>query len=127
MFINYSNHPSANWDENEKNAAKELTIDNKIIDIPFPNIAPYATETEIDKRAETEFQFIKELNADAAMVQGEFTLTVAVIAKLQQAGIPCYAGCSERTTVEEKQSDGSVKRISEFKFAQFRRYSNIKA
>ena len=114
-FINLSNHPSANWDEAQTQAALALT--ERIEDIAFPAVLPDADEKAIEALAETCMAHIPP-ETSHALVQGEFTLTVELVRRLQAGGITCLAATSTRN-VEEAEG----RRVSTFTFVRFRVYA----
>ncbi|HZZ80169.1 MAG TPA: TM1812 family CRISPR-associated protein [Gemmataceae bacterium] len=114
-FINLSNHPSANWGEAQTKAA--LAFADRIEDIAFPAVPPDADERAIEVLAETCMAQIPP-GTSHALVQGEFTLTVELVRRLQVRGITCLAATSTRN-VEE--ADG--RRVSTFTFVRFRAYA----
>ena len=125
MFINYSNHPSAGWMDDQKNAA---SIEyGSIVDVPFPAVPVGYTSDDIRQLAEAEVKGILDVlqestdSRNAVMCQGEFTLSYAVISRLQAAGIRVVSAVSERKTVEKIENGTSVK-TSVFRFAGFREY-----
>ena len=117
MFINLTNHPSDKWSAEQRDAAKEY---GEIVDIPFPDISPETGEDAIKDLAE---QYVEKIlsytdnNAIAVHVMGEMTFVHALVTRLKENGIRCVASTTERMVKEE---DG--KKISEFKFVQFREY-----
>lgn len=115
-FINFSNHPSACWSEEQRAAA--FLIGERIVDVPFPAVDPFASKEEIDEKGRIYAERIAAMRPAAVMCQGEFTLSCRVIHLLQEQGIRVLAACTERDVKEE---DG--KKISRFVFAQFREYS----
>ena len=116
MFINLTNHPSENWSEEQLKAAQEY---GEIVDISFPNIEPFFTSEDINELAETTMEGIKILDAHPVVhVMGEMTFTYAVVSRLKALGITCVASTTER--IVKMMPDG--KKISEFKFVQFREY-----
>ena len=119
MFINFSNHPSEQWDENQKRAAMKW---NEIVDIPFPAVEPDADETEIASVAEDMVDVVLSYKPDVVMCQGEFTLCFAVVKLLKERGILTVAACTERKVREIMDSDGSCKKESLFQFERFREY-----
>lgn len=119
IFINFSNHPSKNWGEKQIGKALEY---GEIVDIPFPAVDPSADLSEIERLAEQCVEKIMGYAPDAVMCQGEFSLSYSVISKLQSKGIYCLAACTDRDTVEELQSDGTMCKTSKFDFIQFREY-----
>ena len=52
MFINLSNHALQNWSLKQKEEAEKY---GELIDLPFPNISPYADSVEIDRLVEKYF------------------------------------------------------------------------
>ena len=65
---------------------------------------------------------ICELNPDAVLIQGEMSLTYALIHRLRQSGIHVLCAASERVCTTAAADDGSVIRKSIFKFVRFREY-----
>ncbi len=118
-FINYTNHPSANWSEAQRQAAQ---IYGEIMDMDFPEIEPQWDEEQVASLACQQAEEIIALKPAAVLVQGEFTFSYALISLLQQAGIRVLAACSQRCTesvINEKQE---TIRCSVFKFVRFRQY-----
>lgn len=119
MFINLSNHPSANWSAEQKNTAEKLY--GEIIDLPFPVVDPAGDEEYIDSLAEDYCRQVLELSRDRNVtvhLMGEMTLSFALVQRLQTEGITCVASTTERVTNETP--DGHKE--SFFKFIQFRKY-----
>lgn len=121
MFINFSNHPSGRWDEKQVKAA---TLYGEILDIQFPEVSPVANEDDIELLAKKCVNTIKKnLSKDSAvMVQGEFTLTYAIVRLLMQDGIKVVSACSERNVTEDTDIDGNIVRKVRFDFKRFREY-----
>lgn len=116
MFINLTNHPSSGWSEEQLKAAQQY---GEIVDISFPNIEPYFTSKEVNELADVVVEGIKELDEHPVVhVMGEMTFTYAVVSRLKALGITSVASTTERNTIMSP--DG--KKISEFKFVQFREY-----
>lgn len=114
-FLNLSNHPSAAWDEAQTKAA--LALAERIEDIAFPAVPPDADEKAIVALAE---ECVAKVPPETshALVQGEFTLTVELVCRLQARGITCLAATSKR----EVKEDGEGRRVSTFRFVRFRAY-----
>lgn len=119
IFINFSNHPSENWEDIQKKQALRY---GNILDVPFPNVEENLTEQEVKNLAEKYIEEILNRHPAAVMVQGEFTLTFYVVSKLLERGIKCFAACTKRLTEEEKMPDGSIVKKSRFHFEGFREY-----
>lgn len=115
MFINLSNHPSSEWSEEQLKAAKEY---GEVIDLSFPNIEPYFTSEDVNELADITAEGIVEIDDHAVVhIMGEMTYTYAVVSRLKAKGITCLASTTERNTFMM-----GGKKISEFKFVQFREY-----
>ena len=113
-LINITNHPSNNWNENQKSGYEE------VIDFRFPLIDPRASEEEIDKLSD---QFLNEVKKQytpsdtQVMVMGEFTFSFSLIKKLKNNGFSVVAATTERKAIEE---DGVKKSV--FEFVRWREY-----
>lgn len=118
-FINYTNHPSANWSEAQRQAAQ---LYGDIIDMDFPEIEPHWDEEQVASLACQQAEKIIAQKPVAVLVQGEFTFSYMLISLLLQADIKVLAACSQRCTesvINEKQE--TIRR-SIFKFVRFRQY-----
>lgn len=118
VFINLSNHPSASWSKEQTDAAKEY---GDILDIPFPQVAPDATEKDIEDISDALVDKILVYSRDnevTAHVMGEMGLTYSLVKRLKKNGIHCVCSTSYRI-VEDK---GNGKRLVEFHFKKFRDY-----
>ena len=115
-FVNFSNHPSANWSKEQIEAAEKY---GEICDYPFPSISATADEEEIAALADITAEKILAMNPEAVMCQGEFTLTYAVICRLVRHDVPVLAACSERQVRELP--DGKKEVV--FRFEGFRKYN----
>ena len=120
MFINFTNHPSAQWSDAQKDAA---LIYGEIADIPFPSVPAYAPSEDLDALAEDCVARILEANPAVVMCQGEFTLAFSVASKLKARGVKVIAACSDRKTVEIMEN-GATRKTVVFEFGQFREYSS---
>lgn len=117
-FVNLSNHPSAKWEEAQVKAAQSLA--ERIEDIAFPSVPPDADEKAIAALAD-ECAAKVPPETSHALVQGEFTLTMELVRRLQARGITCLAATSKRDV--EEGSDG--RRVSNFAFVRFRAYPDL--
>ncbi|PZX48283.1 CRISPR-associated protein [Algoriphagus chordae] len=115
MLLNFSNHPSASWPENQIKIAQQWGV---IQDLPFPPIDPTADEQEIDMLAQQYLSQILEINPNAVHVMGELTFSFKLIELLKSHGVTCIASTTSRNTQE--MSDGT--KVSKFEFVQFRSY-----
>ena len=105
-----SNHPVAKWDDSPK-------MGWDVIDyIPFPNIpAAMPKEKVIDLADDLFSNIVREYPEHTVTIQGEFSLTCAVVSRLSLSGREVIFPTTERVTVEK---DGN--KISTFTFVQWR-------
>lgn len=116
MFINLSNHPSENWSKEQFEAARSY---GEVLDMSFPNIEPSFTSSEIGNLADDVVNAISAYGSDVTVhIMGEMTFTYAVVSRLKARGVICVASTTERNIV--MMPDG--RKVSEFKFVQFREY-----
>lgn len=119
MFVNFSNHPSAAWGEEQLHAAQ---VFGEVKDIAFPNVSPAADEAEVEVLAQSCVEQIAALSPACVMCAGEFSLCFAVTKKLLAQGIKTVCACTERITEQTIEKSGEVKKISVFRFIKFREY-----
>ena len=127
MLINFTNHPSEKWTDDQKNSATRLY--GGVRDLPFPAVPANAGTPEIIAMADgviDKILAIKEENIDtgtfAVMVQGEFTLTYAVVRRLLDRKIKAVSAVSERNVIEQVEN-GEVRKTIVFRFGGFREYA----
>ena len=122
-FINFTNHSSAKWSSEQLSAAQKY---GEVVDFAFPQVAATATQDEIIKIARSIVSDIcgtyDSETEIRVLVQGEMTLTYALVHMFHNIGIPCYAACSDRVTEEIVNPDGTTTKKATFKFVQFRMY-----
>ncbi len=124
MLINFTNHPSDKWPENQYKTARKIY--GTIVDYKFPEVPPEADEEEIKRLAEKYFQMIaaafdscaNEPFPHAVHIQGEFTLVYRLVTLLKSSGITCIASTTRRIVKEHE--DGT--RTYKFEFVRFREY-----
>lgn len=121
MFVNFSNHPSDKWDENQRAEALKY---GRIVDVPFPEVPADGDEIKIEKMADECIKNIISFGADlqAVMAQGEFTLTYKVVDGLKARGIKVLSACTEREVSEHIDKKGNKIKESVFRFVGFREY-----
>lgn len=117
MLLNLSNHPSANWPEEQRKAAIPY---GEIIDLPFPVVDPFASESAI---AELSSQYVEKIRsygppADVTIhLMGEFCFTYNLLHALRELGYTCVASTTTRKVMFEE----GVKKVL-FEFCLFRKY-----
>ena len=140
IFLNVSNHPSAIWSARQRENAETY---GQILDIQFPGVNPHADENEIRNMAGRLFadiigvymESVGETDRDeilrngvsdgtlTVMAQGEFTLTFALIERLKEIHATVVAACSQRVVHEEQIEEGKSRKVVEFEFVRFRKYT----
>lgn len=118
MLINFSNHPSSLWEQEQLEAAKEY---GEVIDIPFPSVDPDANDEEIQQLADHYVHKLLTFSSKQHItvhIMGEMTFTYKVVSQLKELGIECIASTTERDA--EILNDG--RKISDFQFVRFRKY-----
>lgn len=118
VFINFSNHPSRQWGEEQKLAATEY---GPCVDLPFPQVDPLATEEVVEEMAEKCVADILRLTQDklaTVHVMGEMSLAFRVVTHLKHLRVPCVASTTYRIVNENADGTKQVK----FCFERFRPY-----
>ena len=121
LFINISNHPTKLWLPDQLEASKSF---GDVIDWPFPQVKPDATEEDIKELANNTVQQVLNTynNTNISVhIMGEFNLSYSLIRRFQKHGVNCYASTTKRIVEEIS----SIEKISTFKFIQFRKYENL--
>ena len=119
MFINLTNHPSSGWSEDQLEAAYKYS--DHIVDKKFPDIKPEFSTAMVIKFADEIVRIITTTcknGKPVVHIMGEMTYTYHVVSLLKAEGITCVASTTERLV--KMLPDG--KKVSEFKFVQFREY-----
>jgi len=125
MLINFSNHPSSRWSENQKQAVYQIF--GELYDLPFPAIPP---EAEPEGIIATVKEYLQEClvmfpqprtQRDAIHVMGEMTFVYQFVKLATAVGLRCVASTTERIAVDHP--DGT--KTSEFRFIRFRDYDTF--
>ena len=121
MLINLSNHPYAQWSEDQKQAAERF---GDCTDLPFPSIDSEGGEAYIVRLAEDYMQKViqiaktKRNEKVTVHLMGEMTFVYALLEKLRQAEIRCIASTTQRMGIDL----GNGRRDIQFHFVRFRYY-----
>lgn len=116
MLINLTNHPSVSWSNEQRMAAE---VYGKIVDLPFPQVDPNCTETEIDRLSDDYLCRILGYGDDCVVhIMGELTFVFSLVNKLKQRGVTCVASTTARVVIDK----GNGLKESQFKFVSFRMY-----
>lgn len=118
-FVNLSNHPSADWGEEQTKTALAY---GEIVDVPFPSVPASCSDKAMQKLADKAVGAVVKAAYPArevtVHVMGEMTLTYRIVSILKARGIRCLA-----STTERKVNDlGDGEKISQFHFIDFREY-----
>lgn len=119
MFINFTNHRSDLWSREQRKAAEMY---GEMIDIPFPSVDPTFDSDKIGELADEYAVMICGYKPGAVLVQGEMTLSYAVISKLLGLGINVLCATTERVVSTHIGQNGETVKVSEFRFVRFRSY-----
>lgn len=117
MLLNISNHPSSLWSEEQLNASAAF---GSVIDMPFPDVDPYAGVTAVSSLAEKYLaDVIKVGSPDEVTVHlmGEFCFTFSLLLLLKENGYTCVASTTRRNVIIEN----GMKKVC-FEFCSFREY-----
>lgn len=120
MFINFTNHSSALWNDAQRTAAEKY---GEIRDIPFPAVDPALDSNDISSIAADYAEMISSYSPEAVLVQGEMTLCYAVISALLDMKIKVVCATTERISQTHIGPNNETVRTSEFHFVQFRKYA----
>ena len=116
MLINLTNHPSALWNKEQREACSGF---DGITDMEFPCVNPTWDEGDIARVADDICRHLMGIKGvEAVHVAGEHTLTFAIVARLLKAGIRCLTSTTERNAVDTP--DGRI--IKTFRFVRLREY-----
>lgn len=119
MFVNFSNHPSSLWSENQRKEAEKY---GEIVDLKFPSVNPDDSRDNLIRLAECYIQQILKFKPQCVMCQGEMGLVYHVVRKLKEEDVKVVAACSHRMVEETIDADNNSVKSSKFAFIQFREY-----
>ena len=123
-LLNLTNHPHDKWPAEQAAAARALGDEVTIDDLPFPLVAPSATTEQVDALADELADDIAQrypAHATVVHLSGEYTLTVALVARLQGLGFRVVASTTDRIVSVDAAGDRHIK----FQFVQFRAYAPL--
>ena len=116
MLINLTNHPSALWTREQREACAGF---DGIVDMEFPDVDPAWDEDDIVRAADEICLRLASMEGlEAVHIAGEHTLTFAIVVRLLKAGVRCLTSTTERSSVDLP--DGRI--IKTFKFVRLRDY-----
>ncbi|MCR5603181.1 MAG: hypothetical protein K6G27_05700 [Lachnospiraceae bacterium] len=125
MFINFSYTSYKEWPEDQIKAAREY---GEIVDFLFPEVSADADETEIEEMADECGREIYEAleecgtDANAVLVEGEYTLTFSLVNRLKELNIGALSAGLEKHDMESTDSNGNKIKESYYIFKRFREY-----
>ena len=116
VFINLSNHPSNNWNPKQSDAA--LSLAEKIMDIPFPNVPPTDHVEDVAAMVKDVLNTIHKIARwrDIIIhVMGEATFLAQMVLNAPPS-VALICSTVERVSFEQK--DGT--KVYTFTFCKFR-------
>jgi hypothetical protein len=136
------NHPVAKWSPEQIAALGEFDreLGERVVEIPFPEVPIEVNSDDLWLLAEKLVEAVitarqaydvageskvTGANRCRVMVQGEPTLTVALVTLLQEQGYTPVAAVSRREAIEESLPDGGTRKVSIFRFCGWRKYPRI--
>jgi hypothetical protein len=128
LFLNLSNHPMVKWTEEQIAATRELGLGEPAeLEEGMPLVPPGDDASAILQLARDVAERAAAAGAAGAFVATDFTLTLALVVELQRRGIRCFAATTERVSKDIAGPDGSVERVSNFRFVRWREYLDARS
>lgn len=122
-FLNLSNHPVATWSDAQREAAAALGFGAPVdLTTPMPEVPADADTDAVSALADTLATRVRALGVGAAFVAGEFSLTHALVSRLQSDGVRCFTSTTRREAVARPLPDGRVEMQHTFSFVRWREY-----
>ncbi len=118
ILLNFSNHPSTQWKEEQLEAARCFDV---VEDLAFPAVSPSMDEEELDELVEKYAEMIAngfDSSCTCVHIMGEMTFVFRMVFRLKTLGFRCIASTTER--IAQVTPDGQ--KISSFQFVRFREY-----
>ena len=120
FFLNYTNHASTAWSQEQRRAAEAY---GHIVDVPFPTIDACWSEEDISRESSRAAEKLLSMRPAAVLCQGEYTYCYELVRHLRAHGIIVLAACSERMVREMVDETGRTHRQTIFSFVRFRKYA----
>jgi hypothetical protein len=121
--VNLSNHPIPTWSPEQTAAARALGLGEPAdLQGGMPLVPPEIGPEDIDAMAAGLIERALAQRPRGAHVAGEFTLTHALVERLQALGIPCFVATTRREVTSAPQPDGTLLRHATFRFVRWRAY-----
>jgi hypothetical protein len=125
-FLNLSNHPLSRWTAEQRQAARALDLGEPAdLDGGMPLVDPEADERKVCALADEIAERARRQGTAGAFVASEPTLTLALVSRLQRAGVRCFNATTAREAEATVAPDGSVHRESTFRFVKWRPYPEL--
>ena len=125
-FVYVGNHDPKFFPAEEMADMLSLTNDGQFVWIPMPVIETAWTEAQVYEASRDIAGMVLSYNPDAAMVIGEYSVTINTNAILQAHGVGCYFGVSERVASEVKLPDGTTEMKHTFRYDHLRKCPSIR-
>lgn len=119
VFLNCSMHyASSGWDERARTLAEEY---GQVRDFPITPLT--GTDRERFEKAEGYLKEIDRISPSAVLLDGEFFTFYMMANALIRKGYTVLVKCSDRNTVEQKNADGTVTKVTQYRFVRYRKVS----
>ncbi len=120
MLINFSNHPSADWPQKQRDAAN---IWGEVRDIAFPGIAPEMSEEEILALVESYRRKFPWDTANPVFLAGEYCFAFAMTDLLLRKRVRVLSTESNLKLVTGPMENGTTRRTATLDFLRFLDYA----
>ena len=122
VFLNCSMHyASSGWDERARTLAEEY---GQVRDFPITPLT--GTDRERFEKAEGYLKEIDRISPSAVLLDGEFFTFYMMANALIRKGYTVLVKCSDRNTVEQQNADGTVTKVTQYRFVRYRKVTGIK-
>ncbi len=117
IFLNCSTHyASSTWDERAREMAGHY---GEIVDLPVMPLSGSGQDRL--NQADRYLEAIDRIGPSAVLLDGEFCTFYMLANALYRKGCTVLVKCSSRDTVERQERDGTVTKITQYRFVRYRR------
>lgn len=117
VFLNCSMHyASSTWDERARTLAERF---GRVMEFPITPLS--GSDGDRIEKAARYLEEIDRIRPAAVLLDGEFFTFYMMANALLRKGLTVLVKCSDRNTVEKKEPDGTVVKITQYRFVRYRR------
>lgn len=120
MLLNFTNHPSSEWQKNQLDAAEEF---GGVLDFPFPSVEPQASSEDLQLLVARTVKEAMRLKPTAVLLAGDYTMAFMLVDAFLKLGVKVVASTTLRRSGYVVNEDGSVTKTTKFDFVRFREYA----